>query len=179
MSVTWGGVVSIDDSVNADWLHGSDGQLRTADAALRFILAGNAYFTLRSEKTGVRYTYSVTRADDDNQQAMFSTSLSKEPRWFVALLKGPDNSADYAYLGMITGEKVPVFRLTRKSKMTTDSAPVRAFGYALSNLVRGCIPEALKIFHDGKCGRCGRHLTTPESVERGIGPECAEKMGLL
>jgi Family of unknown function (DUF6011) len=27
------------------------------------------------------------------------------------------------------------------------------------------------------CGRCGRRLTNPLSLERGIGPECWEKMG--
>lgn len=25
----------------------------------------------------------------------------------------------------------------------------------------------------GRCGRCGRRLTDPESIRRGIGPECA------
>jgi hypothetical protein len=29
----------------------------------------------------------------------------------------------------------------------------------------------------GCCGICGRTLTTPESIERGIGPTCAEKTG--
>lgn len=29
----------------------------------------------------------------------------------------------------------------------------------------------------GQCGRCGRTLTTPESLSAGIGPECASKLG--
>lgn len=29
----------------------------------------------------------------------------------------------------------------------------------------------------GSCGHCGRTLTNPESIERGIGPICAGKMG--
>ncbi len=29
----------------------------------------------------------------------------------------------------------------------------------------------------GHCGHCGRTLTNPESIERGIGPVCAGKMG--
>ena len=29
----------------------------------------------------------------------------------------------------------------------------------------------------GSCGHCGRTLTNPESIERGIGPICAERMG--
>lgn len=31
------------------------------------------------------------------------------------------------------------------------------------------------IFHAGKCCRCGRFLSTPESVANGIGPECDTK----
>jgi hypothetical protein len=29
-----------------------------------------------------------------------------------------------------------------------------------------------------RCLRCNRTLTTPESLERGIGPECANIMGI-
>lgn len=34
-------------------------------------------------------------------------------------------------------------------------------------------------FHSGRCGVCGRLLSNPESVERGIGPDCASKYGWL
>ena len=27
-------------------------------------------------------------------------------------------------------------------------------------------------WHEGRCGRCGRKLTVPESIEAGYGPEC-------
>lgn len=30
---------------------------------------------------------------------------------------------------------------------------------------------------EGKCGRCARRLTTPESVQLGFGPECAKLLG--
>jgi hypothetical protein len=32
-------------------------------------------------------------------------------------------------------------------------------------------------FHSGRCGICGRVLSDPESVKRGIGPDCAVKYG--
>jgi hypothetical protein len=28
------------------------------------------------------------------------------------------------------------------------------------------------VHHEGRCGRCGRTLTVPESIESGFGPEC-------
>lgn len=30
----------------------------------------------------------------------------------------------------------------------------------------------MNFYHMGICGRCGRALTTPESITRGIGPVC-------
>lgn len=147
-----------------------------AAQARQFILAGNAYFTLRSKKTGVRYTYRVNRAEEDQQQTMFQ-GRARGPRWFCALLSGPDNTADYTYLGMIEGNlEHPTFRLTKKSKMTSESAPVRAISYAIANLAKNAIPDQLEIWHEGRCGRCGRTLTVPESIAAGLGPECASRV---
>lgn len=36
----------------------------------------------------------------------------------------------------------------------------------------------IEVWHEGRCGRCARRLTVPESILIGIGPECAEIMGL-
>lgn len=30
-----------------------------------------------------------------------------------------------------------------------------------------------------RCARCGRRITSPESVQRGVGPECAKKGGRI
>ena len=32
--------------------------------------------------------------------------------------------------------------------------------------------------HEGRCGRCGRALTVPESIDTGFGPHCAAEMGV-
>lgn len=36
----------------------------------------------------------------------------------------------------------------------------------------GVIPPSLEVWHEGRCGRCGRALTVPESIASGIGPVC-------
>lgn len=36
------------------------------------------------------------------------------------------------------------------------------------------LPEC-EVWHEGRCGRCGRKLTVPESIETGIGPDCAKR----
>ena len=37
--------------------------------------------------------------------------------------------------------------------------------------------QGLKVMSSGRCTICGRKLTEPESIDRGIGPECFAKMG--
>ncbi|HVO30501.1 MAG TPA: DUF6011 domain-containing protein [bacterium] len=152
-------------------------KFQDAGAAARFALAGDAVLTLRSLRTGTRYTYRVRLADGANPDSLFRTALSAERRWFVSLLVGPENTRDYAYLGTVSGE-VPVFRLTRKSKMSFESGPARAARFFFECLARGAFPPGLEVWHEGRCGRCGRLLTVPESVEAGIGPDCAGRMGL-
>ena len=141
--------------------------LETAAKALQFITAGNAYFTIRSQKTGVRYTYRVNVSKPNEKYTKATT--------FVSLLTGPQNTEDYSYLGMISNGQ---FRLTRASRMKADSTPVKAFQWVWSALQAGKLPPATEIWHEGRCGRCGRKLTVPESIEAGIGPECAGKVGL-
>jgi hypothetical protein len=144
----------------------------TAAEAKTYALSGeigSPKLTLESKKTGKWYTYSVSRARD---------RATGEPKdfWFVGLLSGPDNTADYQYLGMLDGSG---FRLTKASKLTADSAPVRGFNYFWKHITQDQLPTDMTVRHEGSCGRCGRTLTTPRSLQLGIGPECAAKMGLV
>lgn len=124
-----------------------------------FILAGNAKVTIESGTSGVRYTYHVNKA-------------KAKDLWFVGLLTGQDNDADYQYIGFFQADMK--FRTSWKSKFTMDSAPSKAIAFTLDHINN--IPEALHIYHSCHCGRCGRTLTTPESVKRGIGPECSTRI---
>lgn len=143
--------------------------------AFKYIHAGNARITLASMKSGLRYTYRIKRAKgpDPNQRTMWAERHpERKPMWFVQLLSGPDNTNDYVYLGLIEND---VFRLTRKSRMTKESAPVVAFAWAFKNLQQKFMPTDLVVWRYSRCGRCGRDLTDPESIECGIGPECRGK----
>lgn len=129
-----------------------------------FVLAGRALFTV-ANATGKHYTYKVTRSKD-----------AANPRWWAKLLTGPDNTADYTYIGEVLPEGT--FRLTRASKMKNDSEPVTVLSWALKMIWRGRqLPSGYAIHHEGRCCRCGRVLTVPSSVESGIGPECAQYVG--
>lgn len=40
------------------------------------------------------------------------------------------------------------------------------------------LPEGVQFWHEGRCGRCGRRLTVPGSIEIGFGPDCASELGI-
>lgn len=135
-----------------------------------FILAGNATCTMKSQVTGSHYTFKIWRFEKEGYN-----DLPK--MWFVSLLTAPE---EYSYLGAIDEKDGKLsFRLTKKSSMKEDSTPIRAMNFFLAFLNRGELAPRLDFYHESHCGRCGRPLTTPESIERGIGPECASKMGLV
>lgn len=142
---------------------------------LDFVRAGRAIFTV-ANPAGTHYTYRV-RAKD------FADGTGT--RHFVSLLTGPDNLHDYTYIGMLSSPLVDTQRhaaphliLTAKSKLPATATPVAVLNWALQ-VIAGLrpLPPGYSIQHEGRCGRCGRTLTVPESIERGIGPECAQMEG--
>ena len=141
----------------------SEGAMITSvEDIARFILGGDATFTVVSKKTGKRYTYKVRLPEDGKV-------------YFVGLLTSPD---DYQYLGILDGEgDYGTFRLTKKSRMKDDSPPVKTFRWVFDKAMRGDtkLTEQVEFWHEGQCCRCGRPLTVPESIAAGIGPVCAEK----
>lgn len=137
-----------------------------SNARKAFILAGRAIFTLQGASS--RYTFKINRAEPSDR--------FPNPAYFVALLTGPDNTADYTYLGIldpVTGQ----VRTTAKSSYRADSTPVKAFNWCMARVWRDASIEPAKLWHVGRCGRCGRALTVPSSIEMGLGPECAGKLG--
>jgi hypothetical protein len=131
-----------------------------------FLLGGNATLTFVSEKTGARYTYRVRTPEDQSPSGTAH---------FVSVLFGPDNEGDYAFMGTIFGGAK--YRHGRRSKIAEGDVRERAFAYALGHLLDRRMPPRTEIWHEGRCCRCGRKLTVPGSIERGIGPDCAAMMG--
>lgn len=137
------------------------------DNPKQFMLAGNATFTIRNEATGNRFTFKVTRAKD---QA--TGQLSLPARYFVKILNGTDNESNYAYMGVL--EDDGAFRTTAKSAIKVDDQRMKAWTWFLTHINN--LPEQVKVYHAGRCGRCGRLLTVPESIKSGYGPECIDKI---
>jgi hypothetical protein len=145
-------------------------QILSAPDALRFALAGNARLTLVSKKTRQRFTYRVRQSVDND------SPTKKGDVHFVQVLTGADNTQDFTFLGTIFKDRS--FRHGRRSRISRDAGSARAWAWFWPQLAKGHLPEAVELWHEGRCGRCGRALTVPESIERGIGPECASLMGI-
>lgn len=128
----------------------------------QFFFGGNATFTIKSEKTGDHRTFKFRQP--------------KDKPCFAMLLSGPDNENDFTYIGLVNVETCEL-RLTKNSKRNDLSPDVVILRWFLTHLhTDGLLPNAT-VYHEGRCGCCGRKLTVPESIERGIGPECWERMG--
>lgn len=131
---------------------------------IEFMLAGDAYVTFQSRKTGTRFTYRVESAHGDG-----AFRLSRATH-FVSVLVGPDNGRNYKYLGTIFDRRT--YGHGKKSKIDQLAFSAVAFAWVWRKLTRDEMHPELGVWHEGRCGRCGRRLTTPESVASGLGPTC-------
>lgn len=127
-----------------------------------FALAGNATFTLQGTKS--RFTYRVAVCKDD------------PALWFVSVLTGADNETNYSYLGTIRAEEAGRrYRHGRKARIAETAPSAVAFDWFWRKLAGRKPLAPMTFWHEGRCGKCNRKLTVPESLIRGIGPECAAK----
>jgi hypothetical protein len=113
-------------------------------------------FTIESAKSGEHRTFRVDKAGDDDN-----------PVSFVSMLVGPDNEQDYQSFALLN-ESGSLFAFR---KYRDDSRYVKLVRM-LRNLDAHLEAEHVRLYHENSCLLCGRKLTTPESVETGIGPVC-------
>jgi len=159
------------------------GLLSTWKEVSDFLFAGNATMTLKSLNTGVRFTYKVRAKKEDLEKLARVTDLADRTAdvpyftendvvYFVNLLRGPDNENDYLYIGVL--RRPGSFHLTAASKIGRSAPAFKALVWALDALrcERAVLGQTLEVWHEGRCGRCGRKLTVPESIQSGWGPEC-------
>ena len=118
----------------------------------QYALAGNSTFILQSHRTGRHLTFTVRKATERSE---FTSRV-----WWVS---GPNNEL----LGRIAAKDLKFFDSAK-----TDYS--KAFSWAWR--YRADTSAPLDFLPSAKCCRCGRRLTTPESIADGIGPECREAL---
>ena len=135
---------------------------------VKFVMGGNAYFTIVNPITSVRFTYRVSRKENEDG--------TKSP-YFVSVLTGPDNWSNYRYLGVMFEDGT--FRYGKKSKISRDATSAKAITWFLNSLTKEDVQtqvDRIEFWHEGRCCVCGRKLTVPESIESGIGPVCGGRI---
>jgi len=125
--------------------------------ALEFIFAGKSLVTFLNTKTDNRFTFKVNKAKYSNI-------------YFVNVLTSPDI---YTYLGTISNG---LYKHGNKSKISKEAQSTKVFEYVLNKLKLLNLPDFIEVWHEGKCGKCGRTLTVPNSIKTGIGPECSKTL---
>ena len=156
------------------------GQLVDRKSIRTFMFAGNSTFTLVSKTTGRRFTYRVKSGTKD-RNFQWSTENQNRNIFFVSVLTDGDNTGDYTYLGELIRQEPSGYsfkwRHGRKSTVSPEAKSAKGFAWFVNQLEsHRDTSDQLEFWHEGKCGRCGRKLTVPESIESGMGPECAGKV---
>lgn len=139
-----------------------------------FMFAGNATLTVKSIKSGDRFTYRIKRPNPPKEG-----ENAGPVSHFVGVLTGPDNYQDYTYLGHIFRESRDYVH-GRKSTIGVDAPSAIAWQWFYDTVIGTgrILLDRVEIWHEGRCGACNRKLTVPESIETGLGPECAARLGI-
>ena len=126
-----------------------------------YLRGGSAEFTLQSIKTGSHHTYRLRQ-------------IPNGTGFFVTRLVGADNEHDYRYLGIMSDA---IDRLIATKATGYIGPSFNALDWFLRCLAANCEKlSQVEFLHSGKCSKCGRKLTSPESIKRGMGPGCREKL---
>lgn len=134
--------------------------IETSDQVLTLMLAGKATLTIKSKQTGTRYTYRFNRPPGEDPSRCV----------WVRVLTGPDNTSAYKYLGVLWPKD-----MSYRAKGAEPSSQAIAWVIRTLRERPDTLLGSAEVWHEGKCCRCGRKLTTPESIARGLGPECASR----
>lgn len=89
----------------------------------------------------------------------------------VDYLSGPDNTRDYVGFGFLTPRGRQNWSVWKRFRDNERLA--RALWGLFEDSEKAGMEYAIR---SGNCYRCGRTLTVPASVHRGLGPVCAEKL---
>ena len=128
-------------------------RILSVEECKNYITAGKCKVTLKSQRTGDHFTFKV--------RVKKGTST-----FYVEVLSGV---RFYTYVGLF-GANMELFGKNKTSKS------FRAFRFLLKNLRAGELHPELEVLKSSVCCKCGRDLTTPESIEDGIGPECKKML---
>jgi hypothetical protein len=133
------------------------------DKVLPALLGGRAKLTVLSH-SGKHYTYKISRPKNGDKI------------WFVSVRTAAtgDDRSDYTYLGYLKPDHAGVVRLRIGKSTRPDHLAWRGFQWLWGQVdSKGLVPpQKAVVLTSGRCCRCSRELTDPESIRAGLGPVC-------
>lgn len=138
------------------------------EKVLEFMKSGRAILTAKNTLTDNHKTFLIDR--------------SKDHKVFFVRIRGDQDSTlankkNWVRVGMIIQGQ---FRLTKGSQVDSWSVSFKSFDWLYKTAIKWSEGQddypRIQVYHEGHCGRCGRVLTDPASIERGYGPECIKKV---
>lgn len=118
-------------------------------------------------------TYTVVFPDQSYRTLRVKDDFRKdapEGGQMVEYLSGPDNEQDFTGFAFLAGSELAVWTRFRQ-----DSELVAAVHLLLEDYETAGHAYAIE---SGRCYHCGRPLTVPDSLHRGLGPVCAANLGV-
>jgi len=136
--------------------------------------ANNVISFANSPREGRRKGATMTVVNDATGGRV--TVRFRKPKGFnsvlVDVMTGSDNEEHFSFLGTLRGEQVVI---SPKSKAGDKGQRARTIlNWTFAAAGRDDL-RTVRCLHEGRCGRCGRKLTVPASIDSGLGPECRGK----
>jgi hypothetical protein len=142
-------------------------KLRSLNEVKEFVFAGRAVFTIVNTETSNRLTFRFAKPKDRREDDAAPI--------FAQVMSGPDNTRSYTFVGTIfdsyDDSKIS-FKHSYKSRLAHDSVASKTIAWIVEHLKNNKLPDGVEFWHEGRCGRCAKLLTVPESIENGLGPIC-------
>jgi hypothetical protein len=114
--------------------------------------------TARSLATGNHYTFKFRQSRSSSREDLLALVLTDGDKW-----------QNLGYVDFATRST----RLGQYSQFSRFSPCFQALAWLVK--LAEFNPAVVEVMHDGRCGRCGRPLTHPDSIQAGIGPICAQR----
>jgi len=123
-----------------------------------------------------RYTYAGARAAVAGLAAVAAETGDQWLAGFCANLTARNQPLSERQMAVL--EARIVRHGVTVSALPVEDVRARGFVWFWANLDRGTFPTNFEFWHEGRCAACARRLTVPESIARGLGPECAGRRGI-
>jgi len=130
-------------------------------------------------------TYTVVLGEDNyiTLRVDRASFIKDAEKFMVSYLIGADNETSYAGFAFVDAKGIHVWSKFRNESRIVKAAQVlwaiaqteAGLGEAHEEFLKNAEAYAIK---SGRCARCGKKLTVPTSLHRGLGPDCAAREGL-